>query len=362
MKILKISLLFGMAGVLLFSSCKYKAEINAVKSLSKISEGVFFLEYEGDYGFDKYLSKGGSRTPEELTSFISGELKKGNWTSPDKKTLRQLKITSSDFGCSSISVKNSASGTGRLYGRNYDWKDCQVLIIHSKPDAGYESISTCCLSHIGIPDDWEPKGKFFDDIVSLAALYVPMDGMNEKGLYIADLMAGDDEKTEQERGNVSIITTDAIRLVLDKAANVDEALALIEQYDMHSVIGWAHHFAIADAQGKAVAVEWVNNRMYVTETPRLTNHYVTESPKKDDGINPETENSRIRFTELEKRMTASDSQMTAEQVRDTLKSVRAGQYDGKALTVWSAVFEPENKRVNYYFRENYDKAYVFELQ
>ncbi len=362
MKILKISLLLGILGALLFSSCKYKEEMNAVKSITKITDGVFFLEYEGDYGFDKYLSKGGARTPEELTSFISNELKKGNWTSPDIKSLKQLKISSSDFGCSSISVKNNENQTEWIYGRNYDWKDCRVLIIHSKPDSGYESISTCCLSHIGIPDDWEPKGKFLDDIVSLAALYVPMDGMNEKGLYIADLMAGDDEKTEQEWGKTSIITTDAIRLVLDKAANVDEALDLIEEYDMHSVIGWAHHFAIADAQGKAVAVEWVNNKMYVSETSMLTNHYVTESPKKDDGLNPETENSRIRFMELEKRMMDSKYQMSPEQVRDTLKSVRAGQYDGKALTVWSAVFEPGKKRVEYNFRENYDKSYIFELQ
>lgn len=55
-------------------------------------------------------------------------------------------------------------------------------------------------------------------------------------------MAGDDEKTEQERGKTSIITADAIRLVLDKAADVDEALALIEEYDMYSVIGWPLFF------------------------------------------------------------------------------------------------------------------------
>ena len=57
-------------------------------------------------------------------------------------------------------------------------------------------------------------------------------------------MTGDDEKTEQERGKTSIITADAIRLVLDKAADVDEALALIEEYDMHSVIGWALFFFV----------------------------------------------------------------------------------------------------------------------
>lgn len=55
-------------------------------------------------------------------------------------------------------------------------------------------------------------------------------------------MTGDDEKTEQERGKTSIITADAIRLVLDKAEDVDKALAFIEEYDMHSVIGWALFF------------------------------------------------------------------------------------------------------------------------
>ena len=95
MKILKIGLLFGIVGALLFSSCKYKEEMDAVKSITKITDGVFFLEYEGDYGFDKYLSKGGARTPEELTSFISNELKKGNWTIRlvlDKAAAVDLKI------------------------------------------------------------------------------------------------------------------------------------------------------------------------------------------------------------------------------------------------------------------------------
>ena len=66
-----------------------------------------------------------------------------------------------------------------------------------------------------------------------------MDGMNEKGLYIADLIVGgeNEEATNQERGNVNLTTTDAIRLVLDKAATVDEALELLKNHDMHSVIG-----------------------------------------------------------------------------------------------------------------------------
>ena len=125
---------------------------------------------------------------------------------------------------------------------------------------------------------------------------------------------------------------------------------------MHSVIGWAHHFAISDAFGKSVAVEWVNNKMYVSETKILTNHYVTDSPKKDDGLNPETENSNTRFNMLKKKGSEALWEMNEEETMAVLKYVRAGQFGGKALTVWSAVFNPEKREVTYCFREKYENG------
>ena len=364
MKITKNICCLVLAACFFLTSCQYRDEVNAVKSISKITDGVFFLEYEGDYGFDEYLAEGGAKDTVELSNFITNQLYKGKWTATadDEKQMKPVKIGNMDFGCASISVKNAENPGSMIFGRNYDWKDCKVMIIHSKPVNGYESISTCCLSHITNDDTWEPTGSLFNNMTALAAIYVPMDGMNEKGLYIADLIAGDREETAQERGNVSMTTTDAIRLVLDRAANVDEAVSLLENCDMHSVIGYAHHLAIADSQGKAVAVEWVNNVMYVSETNVLTNHYVTESPKKDDGTDPETENSRTRFESLGKSLSDADCTMTADKVGETMKSVSAGQYGSKAMTVWSAVFEPANKKVSYYFREDYNKKFVFELQ
>ncbi len=370
MKITKIfsGLLFALGFTL--TSCQYRDEMNAVKSLKTICDGVYFLEFEGDYGFDKYLENGGAKNTDELSSFISNQLQKGEWASPadEAKQMKPVKISPVDFGCSSIAVKNSENPDKKIFGRNYDWQDCSVLVIHSKPTNGYESISTSCLSHIGIGADWKPSGQFLKDISALAAIYVPMDGMNEKGLYIADLIVGDknEEPTAQERGNTSVTTTDAIRMCLDKAANVDEALELLETHDMHSVIGRGHHFAIADSTGKAVAVEWVNNEMFVKETKVLTNHYTTESPKKDDGTNPDTENSRIRFQTLTESWENSNGAMNPAEVASVLKSVNVAQYRNEnwneGLTVWSAVFEPENKKVTYFFKENYDNKYVFELQ
>ena len=350
-----LSLILGGSIIMGFSFVlPYVAQVNAVKSIQKIDEGVYFLDFEGNYCFDEYIAKGGGKSNDEMSAFITDKLKKGKWTSPKKKSDSAVNITMKTFGCASIAAHNGGECGGMIFGRNYDWKTCAVLVVHTKPDNGYESVSTCCLEHLGINADWEPKHKFPADATALAAIYVPMDGMNEKGVYIADLIAGKDEITAQNRGNASVTTTAAIRLVLDHASSVDEALELLEKHDMYSVIGYAHHFAIADNTGKSVAVEWVDNKMYVTESPVLTNHYITDSPKKDTA-NPETENSHTRFNTLQAAGEKSGWKLSGDETRDALQSVRAGQFGWEnELSVWSAVFEPQARKVTYYFREKYD--------
>jgi len=347
------SLIFGI----LFSSCNYVDEIDAVKSISELTEGVYFFEFFGDYEFDRFLAQGGNKTNEELSDFLTESLSKGKWKKGDVKE-KKVTIKTPDFGCSSIVAQNKNGQ--EIFGRNYDWKDCAIMVIHTKPKDGYESVSTSCLEFLGMDRNWKPKNKFPDDILALASVYVPLDGMNEKGLYIADLVAGDNETTAQSRGKTPLTITSAIRLVLDKAATVDEAVALLENHDMHSVIDTAHHFIIADATGKSVVVEWTENKMYVSETKVLTNHYVAESPKK--GVFTH-ENSKVRYDMLEKCGNENNWIMDAEKMKDCMKSVSVGSFDFEAqsITAWSAVYEPENKRISYYFRENYEKPFIMEF-
>lgn len=107
--------------------------------------------------------------------------------------------------------------------------------------------------------------------------------MNAQGLAVADLLAGDQEETHQQTGKTPLTTTTAIRLLLDRAANVEEALALLRQYDMHSSNGMAHHLAIADASGRSVVVEYVSGEMLVTDTMVVTNHYPADCEKQGIG-------------------------------------------------------------------------------
>lgn len=88
-----------------------------------------------------------------------------------------------------------------------------------------------------------------DEVKTLAALYAPLDGMNAAGLAVSVNMIQDSAVIEQDTDKPDITTTTAIRLLLDKAGSVNEALKLLGQYDLHGSMGMMIHFAIADSTG-----------------------------------------------------------------------------------------------------------------
>ena len=221
-------------------------KLTAANSVKKLEEGLYYMEYKGDYGFDSFLDKGGAASEAAMADYIVSFLSNG-FTKNTTSTVPQ------NFGCSTLSKDT-------LMGRNFDWpgNDDSAMIVHTKPKNGYEAYSTCWLGFLGFGEAWKPEG-IANQYMSLAAIYVPLDGMNEKGLCVADLVNGDAEQTHQQTDKVDLTTNSAIRLLLDRAATVDEAITLLEQYDMNSAIGMSHHLAISDAKGRSVVVEYVNN-------------------------------------------------------------------------------------------------------
>ena len=108
------------------------------------------------------------------------------------------------------------------------------------------------------------------------------------------------------------------------------------------------HFALADATGKSVAVEYVDNEMVVTETPILTNFYLAEGEKQGIG----TEQSHTRYDILTDRLKQSET-MSETGVRDALGSVSKGNFGDSLSTEWSIVFNQAERKATYYHRENY---------
>lgn len=323
--------------------------IRAASSIEKLEDGLYAMEFDGDYGFDEFLAQGGAVSDSALADYLVTFLSHGFYKV-------ESDVQTGDFGCSTICVKDD-QGTV-FFGRNYDWEECKTMIVHTKPKSGYESISTCCLDFLGFSEHHAPDGSMLERMETLAAVYVPLDGMNEKGLVVADLMAGDDEVTHQQTDKADLTTTTAIRLLLDQAATVDEAVALLDQYDMNSSIGSAHHLSIADASGKSVVVEYVGGEMLVTETKVVTNHYLSDCAKQGVG----SEQSHLRFDTLSAYSGPADEM----DVRDMLESVAQKNYPQSEgsyeKTMWSIVYCPEGRCADFYFAENYEQSYGLLLQ
>lgn len=75
-----------------------------------------------------------------------------------------------------------------------------------------------------------------------------------------------------------------MRMVLDNCANVDEAIALMRQYNIKGAMpGADYHLMVADSSGKSRLVEWTENEMFVHDIDHATNHWVSKA----DGFFPE---------------------------------------------------------------------------
>ena len=329
------------------SADKGNIEITYITPTSEIEElerGFSVVRYDGDYAFDWFLEQGGAESDQGVLRFLTGNLFGQDYG---------LQMGGDAFGCSTISVRNTDGGY--LFGRNFDWQTCDALVVTAYPKNGYASVSTVNL-------DFIKQGAGFvshfisDEIMAIAALYAPLDGMNEKGLCVSVNMIQDSATINQNTDKPDITTTTAIRLMLDKAATTEEALNLLRQYDLHASMNYMIHFAIADSEGNSAAVEYIDNEMIVIETPILTNFYLAEGEKNGIG----TGQSHTRFEILAKALDEY-SDMTAYEVRNTLDSVSKDNFNEYESTEWSIVFDQSALTGVYYHREDYEKGFSFKL-
>lgn len=348
-RILKIVLWSLLALVLLAGIgtwVKFRPLVKGAMSVQKLDEGLYYMEYKGDDGFDELMAKGGFEYADQLAGYATEFLSKGHYK-PEMKTKKV------GFGCSALTVHTPDGGM--LMGRNFDFPSATGVIMHCIPDKGYETITTFNVQFYGFSKDFKPEG-FKNQYLCLTGLFVALDGINEKGLAIADLMAGDTVQTHQRTSKPDLTTTGAIPYMLKNAANVDEALKLLEGIDMHSDIGSAHHYAMADASGRSVVVEYVDNKMVVVESPALANHYLCEQ-KLNVGLKEDDD----RYDRLCQRFDQTHGVMNEKQLTEAIAAVSQPQREGFLGTAWTMVMDLSHPSVTYYSLRHFDKPFHFEL-
>ena len=375
----------------------WRNEISTLMTLDKIvnineenkSGPVYELEVDGDYYLDDFVDQGGVANDQELIDFIVDNLTKG---------VIPIEIKAPTIGCSSFTAVTPEGD--RLFGRNYDFSTTSAMIVKTNPGNGrYASISSVDLQFLGIKDGRE-LDSMMDKLLCLAVPYIPLDGINEKGLACGIYMSyqGDGEKvysTDQNTDKPDMTSTTMLRMFLDYAATVDEAVEIAQSYDLHDSASTSFHYMVADATGKSAILEWVaadefndtdgskrvlnviyndqdsslgtkeanDDFQYVTNFINTPNYYLSDSNKGgfdrynaiQAAINPDGTNK--------------EGVLTKEEALDVLQLVGRrdwdaanGKTDSNTITVWSALYDLTNKKVIWVSNEEFDKkSSVFEL-
>ena len=232
-------------------------EIRTLTSIQEISPSneehrdgaVYEITVSGDYYFDQFLAEGGASSDQELISFITNSIGKG---------LIPMDIEESSISCSSFTAVTEEGD--RVFGRNYDFDKTNTAIVYTKPGNGrHASVSTVDLQFLGIDPEAGVTG-LADKFLCLAAPYAPLDGVNDAGVSCGIYMTyqgAETVPTDQQTDKPDITSTTMLRLILDYASTVDEAIELVEQYDLHDSAGTSYHYMVADAQGNSAILEWV---------------------------------------------------------------------------------------------------------
>jgi predicted choloylglycine hydrolase len=349
-KVIKVTLLSVVGLVVVFSVLmwlEFGSLVKGALSAEKLDDGLYYMEYRGDDGFDGLMAQGGFESADQMVSFVIEYLSRGHYK-PEVNTQK------TGFGCSALTVKTPEGGI--LMGRNFDFPSATGVVLHTIPNRGYETITTFNVNFYGFGEGYKPEG-FTNQYLALTGLFVALDGINEKGLAIADLMSGDTIQTHQRTSKPDLTTTTAISYLLKNAANVDEALDLLRGIDMHSDIGCAHHYAMADASGKYVVVEYVNNEMVVVESPAVANHYLCEAK-----LNVGLIEGDDRYTRLCERYEQTGGVMNEQQLTETIEAVSQSERKGFLGTAWTMVMDLKNPSVTYYSRRHFNKPLHFELK
>lgn len=187
----------------------------------------------------------------------------------DKPTdLSQPTLVSAQTSCGAAWACSLFAALGdednRLLGRNFDWNFSPALLLFTNPADGYASVSMVDIEYLGFEGD---LSRNLTDLplekrrALLDAPSLPFDGMNEKGLAVGmAAVPGGDMPHDPQRKTLDQL--EVIREILDHAATVDEAIEILDSYniDMGSV---PIHYLIASVSGDSAVVEFFQGKMVV---------------------------------------------------------------------------------------------------
>jgi len=239
------------------------------------------------------------------------------------------------FGCSLFATNDPADP---LFARNFDWAPSPALLLFTEPPDGYASVSMVDLSYLGVTELPADRDRLAD------APLLPFDGMNAKGLAIG-LAAVPDARAGAQPSRPTVGGVRIIRLVLDQAATVDEAVVVFRSHNVDFSGGPPLHYLIADATGKSVVVEFVDGEVVTQPAQATVNFTMTGT---DEATRQADTRYRAATSGLGKAMNWRGA-------LDLLSDVRQDH------TQWSVVYGLRTGQIHVATDKNYERVHDFTL-
>lgn len=369
---------------------KYIADESKLKMLYSLTDleqkrggakgRIYEMNYTADYDLDAAL-KAEITGLDGLTKFMATTL--FDIASPDVAHLQY------GAGCSAYAATEATSGDF-LMGRNYDFchqengkeVDIAAIVVHTHPKDGKRSISIVDGYWLGYTKGFFNDGKT-DLSMLMAVPFAPMDGMNEDGFAIGVLHLDGLAAVQKEAGKPNIYLSVAMRMLLDKASTVKEAIALLQQYNMtmDSPAGGSFHFFMADATGEYAIVEYVDPNGDSSVNPWKMHVMGLDEVNKNDYryvtnfyVSPYMENSPYgidsghgteRYNKLKNTLTANNYILNMTKALGLLVDVSQEAKDGDLTshTQWSSLYNLKQRTLNLSILREYgqDKMWEFNI-
>ncbi|MBO7602951.1 MAG: linear amide C-N hydrolase [Bacteroidales bacterium] len=366
-----------LAALLIAILCIWRGEISSLITIKSVEGNpyLYHMEYKAAYDLDDLVSKDIDSNA-ELLDYVVGRIGKGI---PIKMKSAQVADENGElatFNCTSFQVAKEGE-KGFWYGRNYDYFKNPTMVTVSHPKVGYASIAVSDMSHFGYSLDKLPDS-FGAKLSCLAAVYAPVDGINEKGLCTS-IMALPKQAAQQESGKHKVGTTIIMRLWLDRCSTVQEALDLAATLDIRhdATVGSGYHYMIADANGDCAVLEfdkedgWKSMIVRKAEGEKsmlVTNHLLSEkyyTTVPDEAVGNPHSKSWWRYETAGAYISEHDGALTFDQAQECLSMVHWADLVWENGTVedtqYSNVYDQQNITLALRNWNDYDTTHHFNL-
>jgi len=254
------------------------------------------------------------------------------------------------WSCSLFAALGSAD---KFYGRNFDWVNSPALLLFTHPTNGYASVSMVDLAYLGFGDKVNQLDELPLDqrLPLLDAPTLPFDGMNERGLVVG-MAAVPDGNVRPDPGKETIDSLQVMRKMLDQSSTVDEAVAVLQQYNIEWGSGPPLHYLIADRSGQSALVEFYQGKIQIIHTDRpwhlATNFLVSSVGESTAGQCP-------RYDKIDQRLSTTAGSLDSGEALRLLRDV------SQTNTQWSIVYGMSTGEVTVTMGREYSRTHTFQL-